>query len=45
MTEPNNGWHDTKRKLARGELCQQFEQPIAEIEYQKNWTPDEWEEF
>ena len=39
------GWHDTKRKLARGELCQQFEQHIAEIEYQKNWTPDEWEEF
>ena len=39
------GWDDTKRKLARGELCQQFEQSIAEIEYQKNWTPDEWEEF
>ncbi|WP_139253792.1 MULTISPECIES: hypothetical protein [Cyanophyceae] len=40
------GWHETKRKLANGELCQQFEQVQAEIEASKNWTySEDWEEF
>jgi hypothetical protein len=49
--EPNNpyymmGWHDAKRRLARGKLCREFEQIQAEIEYQKNWTyAEQWEEF
>ncbi len=38
-------WHDTKRKLARGEQARGFEKVQAEIQLQKNWTADEWEEF
>jgi hypothetical protein len=29
------GWHDTKRKLASGELCEEFARIQAEIEQQK----------
>jgi hypothetical protein len=40
------GWHDTKHKLASGELCQEFERVQKEIEDLQNWTyTDNWEAF
>jgi L-lactate utilization protein LutC len=40
------GWQDTKRKLASGELCEEFDRIQSEIEAAHNWTyTDEWEAF
>lgn len=40
------GWHDTKRKLANGKLCKEFEEAQTFIEAQKNWTDsEEWGEL
>jgi hypothetical protein len=40
------GWQDTKRKLASGELCEQFDRIQSDLVAAKNWTyTDEWEAF
>lgn len=36
------GWRDTKRKLANGELCQVYEEKQKQL---KPSTDNQWEEF